>query len=120
MGGELLLPPKGGYFLSACKNSSILLGQCDFAFSRTGLSNGNNHRILTPTISGVYLGNFTLASLTLGFAIELQNLFTTDRPDYIIGQTRLVNNCNSEKVIQDTATKLIQDFRFHFLFLVID
>jgi hypothetical protein len=69
------LPPKGGYFLTACQNSSVLFNQCRFPLIASGLANLENHRIITPLVAGINLFHCNPVQFLQSLAIELQHLF---------------------------------------------
>lgn len=91
------LPPKRGDFLTAGLDRFILRPQSLDPFPTTRLTNLENHRVLTPTIAGIDLLDFSLAHIPQSLAVELENLFRPNRPDHTIGQTRLVWDCDAHE-----------------------
>jgi hypothetical protein len=88
---------KGGDFLPASSEGFVLATQSLDTLTRTGLANLSDHKISTPTKSGVNLFALALATLAKSLAIELQNLLATDRAVDTIRKGRLVRDCDAEK-----------------------
>jgi len=109
---------EGGYLLAAGEDRSILFGQSGHPFGGAGLANLHDHEIVTPLEAGVSLFYLFLADIPQRGAIELENLFRTNRAVLSRSKRRLVRDCDSHKAHASLTLGIFDDLELggHFFF----